>query len=334
MISADKLIKSLIDAASMYPEAMQERMNTLFQNSGTTYIIILASINIILNILIIYFALSNKLITKKTGVIVCSILSLLTASFSIIELLAIINIIVMAATKRDKVDFDQKKEMPVLKKEKVDKKKIILAIILFVVYFSQFLLKRIVPNNEKIQVIVSIIFYLTMTVLVIIFFYDLLSECFRVFRKNFKVYISNLIGKVGKFYLIYFVIAFITAILSKVDTSVNQKNVEALPILMLIPLATIYAPLVEETLFRGCIRRFIKNDKLFIIISGISFGLIHTIFTEPNLYNALVLGLPYMAMGGFLAYLYVKTNNICTNMAFHAFHNTLAVIISILIKGI
>ena len=46
------------------------------------------------------------------------------------------------------------------------------------------------------------------------------------------------------------------------------------------------------------------------------------------------MAIPYATIGGFLAYLYVKTNNICTNMAFHCFHNSVAMIISILIKGI
>ena len=181
---------------------------------------------------------------------------------------------------------------------------------------------------------ISIGFYLMMILLSIAFFYDLFKDNFKLFRKHFKAYIQNLIGLVGKFYLIYFVIAMVTMLITKVDTSVNQNNVEALPLWFSLPLAIIYAPIVEETLFRGCIRRFIKNDKIFIIASVLSFGLLHTIFTEVNFYNAFVLGIPYITIGGFLAYLYTKTNNICTNMAFHAFHNTMAMIITILIKGI
>ena len=119
----------------------------------------------------------------------------------------------------------------------------------------------------------------------------------------------------------------ISSVLSMTSTIVNVYNDK-------IPLAVIYAPIVEESLFRGCLRRFFKNDKVFIIISAISFGLLHTIFSEPNLYNAIVMGIPYMAIGGFLAYLYTKTNNMCTNMAFHAFHNAIVMIFVILIKGL
>lgn len=336
IFTADKLINSMLEATNTYPEAIQTRINTLFQNSGVLYITLIAGINIILNVLIIYLALSNKLLKKKGSVIACSVGSLFTATYTITELFAVINIIVIAAAKRvNKEDYpDPVPEMPNIEKEKVNKKKIILAIILLLVYFSQFLWKNYIPNNDIIKMAVSICFYLTMIILAISFFSDLLRNNFGIFRKNFKAYFGNLIGKVGKFYLVYFGIAFITIFLTKSDTSVNQSNVEALPIWFSLPLAVIYAPIVEETLFRGCIRRFIKNDKLFIIISAISFGLLHTIFTEPSIYNAIVLGIPYMTIGGFLAYLYTKTNNICTNMTFHAFHNMVAIIITILIKGI
>ena len=336
IFTANRLIATMMETTSMYPEAVQARINALFQNSGNLYIIIIAGINIILNVLIIYLALSNKLLKKKGSVIACSVGSLFTATYTITELLAVINIIVIAAAKRvNKEDYpDPVPEMPNIEKEEVNKKKIILAIILLLVYFSQFLWKNYIPNNDIIKMAVSICFYLTMIILAISFFSDLLRNNFGIFRKNFKAYVGNLIGKVGKFYLVYFGIAFITIFLTKSDTSVNQSNVEALPIWFSLPLAVIYAPIVEETLFRGCIRRFIKNDKLFIIISAISFGLLHTIFTEPSIYNAIVLGIPYMTIGGFLAYLYTKTNNICTNMTFHAFHNMVAMIITILIKGI
>ena len=51
-------------------------------------------------------------------------------------------------------------------------------------------------------------------------------------------------------------------------TSNNQESIMSLPLWNSIPLAVIYAPIVEESLFRGCIRRFIKDDKIFIIVSA------------------------------------------------------------------
>ena len=336
IFSADKLISGLLEQTDIYPESIQERINGLFQNSGHIFIIALAIIAILLNSLIIFWAYKDKLIQKKGKVIACSIVTFFTALYSITELVSIINIIVIATAKRvNKEDYQDKIEkLPVIEKEKVDKKKIVLAIILLLVYFSQFLWSDLIIKTGIPKLLIGAVFYIVMIILSLAFFKDLFRDNFKVFKNNFKSYFNNLIGTVGKFYVIYFLIAMVTVFLARVDTSVNQNNVESLPIWYSFPLAVIYAPIVEESLFRGCIRRFIKNDKIFIVVSAISFGLLHTLFTEINIFNAIVLAIPYMTIGGFLAYLYTKTNNMFTNMSFHAFHNTMAMIITILIKGI
>ena len=336
IFSADKLISKMLKQTEIYPEMMQERINGLFQNSGHIFIITLSIIAIILNGLIIYWTYQDKLLQKKGKVIACSVCTFFTAMYPINELASIINIIVIATAKRvNKDDYPDKVEkLPVIEKEKVDKNKIVLAIILLLVYFSQFLWSDLIVKFGISKLLVGAVFYIMMIILSLTIFNDLFRDNFKIFKENIKTYFNNLIGTVGKFYVIYFLIAMVTVFLAKVDTSVNQSNVEALPIWYSFPLAIIYAPIVEESLFRGCIRRFIKNDKLFIVVSAITFGLLHTLFTELNIFNAIVLAIPYMTIGGFLAYLYTKTNNMFTNMSFHAFHNTMAMIITILIKGI
>lgn len=336
IFSADKLISGLMEQMEIYPEIMQERINGLFQNSGHIFILTLSIIAILLNILIICWTYQDKLLVKKGKVVACSVCTFFTAMYPIVELASIINIIVIATAKRvNKEDYPDKiEELPVIDREKVDKKKIVLAIILLLVYFSQFLWSGLIVKTGLSKLLIGAIFYIMMIILSLTIFRDLFTENFRVFKNSFKTYFNNLIGTIGKFYLVYFLIAMVTVFLAKADTSVNQSNVEALPIWYSFPLAVIYAPIVEESLFRGCIRRFIKNDKLFIVVSAITFGLLHTLFTELNIFNAIVLAIPYMTIGGFLAYLYKKTNNMFTNMSFHAFHNTMAMIITILIKGI
>lgn len=336
LFNINGMVDELVGQFQQMPDAMTERVNSLMQNSGGAYFGFILIVSIVVNLYIIYLAINNKLLKKKGSVIGCSIIAFFTSLKPLNELLAIINIIVICSLKRvNPEDFpDEKKKLPVLKKEKIDREKIIYAIILLAVYFSQFLWKNAIPNNEASKMMASILFYVLMIALSINFFKDLLKNNFKVFKDNFKAYFQNLIRDIGIFYLVYIGVALISVILSKGSVSVNQENVEALPIWVSLPLAVLYAPLVEETLFRGCLRRLIKDDKLFIIVSALAFGLLHTAFTEATLYNVFVVALPYMAMGGILAYLYVKTNNICTNMAMHSFHNAFAMIVSILIKGI
>ena len=169
-----------------------------------------------------------------------------------------------------------------------------------------------------------------MIILSIWVFKDKLREDFKLFKNNFAIYMGYILPIMGVFYVIFIVVSLICMTITK-STANNQNLVEQLPILLSLPLAIIYAPIVEESLFRGCIRRFISNDNLFIIISGIVFGLLHTIFAESNIVNLIVLAIPYGAMGSFLAYIYVKTNNMMCNITYHALNNMIAMFFSILI---
>ena len=336
IITASKLIQSFLEAANMYPEAMRERIQMLCQNSGNIFIYVMAFVGIICNILIIRLALRNRVLKKRGGFIALNVITFLVAQYSLIQLIAVINIIMVLILKREKEEDlpDPKEELPVLEKENITNKKILGSIVLIVVYFSQFAWSRFIPDNKLIKGITSVIFYVVLIIISLIVFKDLYRDNFKVYREKFKTYISNLAPKMGLFYLVYFAVAIIVALLAQNTVSANQSSVEALPVYLLAPLAIIYAPIVEEAIFRGSLRRFIKNDMVFIVISAITFGLLHTIFSEETLYNALVMAIPYSMLGGFMAYLYVKTNNIFTNMTFHAFQNTLAVIITILMKGL
>ena len=332
---ADDIVASMIEQAGSYPGDIGERITNLFQNSGNIYVFALAIITIVLNGIIIGIACKDKLVKKKGMVLGLSIICIFTALYPINELIAIINIFVIASAKRvNKEDFpEKKKELPILKKEEITSNKIICAILLLAIYFSQFIWENMLPDNPLITLLVVICFYVGMIVLSIVFFKDLLKDNFKVFKKNFKAYMQFLIPTVGKFYLVYLGAALITFSLAGDSMSQNQNAIEALPIIISFPLAVIYAPIVEECLFRGCLRRFIKNDKVFIVISALVFGLLHTVFSEETVYSALVMAIPYATLGGFLAYLYTKTNNMFSNMSFHAFQNTFAMIMTILIKG-
>ena len=123
--------------------------------------------------------------------------------------------------------------------------------------------------------------------------------------------------------------AFIRIVLGSDSLSANQTSLNDAPLWYVVPLAMIWAPIVEECLFRGSIRRFISDDKVFIIVSAISFGLLHTIGQEVGVYNTILQSLQYMAMGGVMAYTYIKTNNIFTNMGIHFIQNTFASIMMI-----
>ena len=104
--------------------------------------------------------------------------------------------------------------------------------------------------------------------------------------------------------------------------STNQNIIKEVPIWITSILVIVVAPISEEILFRGFLRRFIKNDNLFIAVSGIIFGIVHCIYAEENWLMYLFI-LPYAIMGAGFAKVYSKTNNIVTNICLHFMWNSI-----------
>ena len=126
--------------------------------------------------------------------------------------------------------------------------------------------------------------------------------------------------------------AILVMLLNGNTQSANQEALTTLPLWFMIPAACIWAPVVEEAIFRGVIRRFISNDVIFVIVSSVTFGLLHTIGQEATLYLTIVQSLQYIAMGAVMAIVYVKSNNITTNMGVHCIQNTISTILISILK--
>ena len=198
------------------------------------------------------------------------------------------------------------------------------------IYFSKFIWEKYLPDNFQILLISEIIFNIVMIILCAIVFLNQIKDNFKSFKENINAYIRFIMPRLAISYLFLFIFSIISMLITKNAVSVNQQSVEALPKYYILPAAIIYAPIVEEILFRGVIRRFIKNNIIFIIVSALVFGLLHTI-NEATVLSKLVMSLPYASIGAYLAYIYVKTNNIFSNIFSHMFINTVAVVFTILI---
>ena len=124
---------------------------------------------------------------------------------------------------------------------------------------------------------------------------------------------------------------FISKIVGK-DVSNNEEiirqNIKLAPLYMLFS-CSIVAPIMEEFVFRRAIRGFIKYKWLYVLISGLSFGLLHVIGNSTNMLDYLYI-IPYSSMGCAFAYLYSKTENISLPILVHMTHNTILVIVQII----
>ena len=112
----------------------------------------------------------------------------------------------------------------------------------------------------------------------------------------------------------------------------NEEAVQSLlgnePILAIIA-TTLFAPIVEELIFRKSLQDCFKNNTLYIIISGLIFGLIHVIGSSNPLNYLFIIS--YGVFGACFAKIIVETDNIYSTIMVHMFHNGLLSILSILL---
>lgn len=218
--------------------------------------------------------------------------------------------------------------------------KILKNIFIFISYFKYTYLFLFILSLFKIdiykfeiskRIIAITIFDLLFIIFLLIMYRKELKEDFKDFKENYKKYLPNYIN-------IYFIgvilMGICNIILSKLTGNLTSGNEEAIrnyigkyPLYMVYS-SVIFAPLVEELIFRKNIRNIFKNKYLFIIMSGFIFGALH--ITNYTDIKELLFGIPYIIMGLDFAYIYYKTNNIYTTMTYHFGHNLLLMIIQLI----
>lgn len=161
-----------------------------------------------------------------------------------------------------------------------------------------------------------------------------------IYRKELKEYKNNFsLSLLSKYLPIYLLGVILMGLSNTILTQItgielasNEENIRTLikyyPIYMFFS-SVIYAPIVEELIFRKSIDIF-KNKTIFIITSGLLFGLIHVVGNSNESLNEILMGIPYIIMGIDFAYIYSKSKNIFTTISMHSLHNFILIIIQYL----
>lgn len=225
---------------------------------------------------------------------------------------------------------------------KKDLKQIIIGICVVISYFiySYF---QIVPleligidyNSLSID---SKVFYLMITELIylLILFYifrNQFKKDFKDFKNNFKPYMKK--------YMQYWALAFSLMLISNMvivtlfpnSIATNQEiinnNLMVAPFYMVVS-AVLFAPFLEEVIFRLGFRYIFKTDVLFIIASGLVFGSLHVIGSYQNLIDLIYI-IPYSIPGFIFAYTLVKSKNIFIPISLHLFHNGIMMFVQVVL---
>lgn len=292
--------------------------------------------------------------------------------------------------------------------EKIKKEllRILLAIIIFfytsipVLAILRIIGLEITKSNYKMLVVYDFISSLVVAVFISILYYDVIINDLKKLKNKcngkISIYLKNIM--IGFLFLLItkFISAYVVTIISnlfniEITTADNQaiieKMVKSMPLLITLS-ASLFAPISEEVLFRGGIRKLMNNLGVFVTVSGLIFGLMHVtdnivfmleilfigiiinylinnknnkksvilsviaivliLITCGFIYNLefgnliikikslniseVINSISYIALGMYLAYLYIKEDNIIINIGVHALNNILSMIALLLLS--
>lgn len=187
------------------------------------------------------------------------------------------------------------------------------------------------------------------TSILILIFHNKIFRDIKDFKKNYKHYI--------KFAFQCWLIGFIIMIISNLfinllitkgniasNESTNRKILTSLPIYSILSMS-IFGPICEEILFRLSFKTAFKNITIYCLFTGILFAGLHvangvdlsSISGILKSWKELLYFIPYSSLGIAFGYAFFKTDNICTSICMHIFHNSLSVamiIFSMLATGV
>lgn len=159
------------------------------------------------------------------------------------------------------------------------------------------------------------------------------KEYFKKFRENFDISF--------KYYFAGLIIMIVSNLSITLFFSGAQANnedavrsmINLAPLYMIFSVS-IYAPFVEELIFRKSIKdgffSLFENNKftkfLYIFISGLIFSSLHVIGMTNSYLDYLYI-IPYLGLGASFAALYYRTDNIFSSISMHSLHNTVAIIL-------
>ncbi len=171
-----------------------------------------------------------------------------------------------------------------------------------------------------------IIYLISVEVLFILSLFYINKELFpqlKEFIKNIKSLITQYFKYWPLAYGLMITSNLILVLIMPGNSPNNQEAIyqtlETAPIYMVVS-AVIFAPIVEEIVFRLGFRKMFSNDKLFIILSGLVFGAFHVVGSFDSLIDLLFV-IPYSIPGCVFAYTLVKSKNIFVPITLHFFHN-------------
>ena len=142
-------------------------------------------------------------------------------------------------------------------------------------------------------------------------------------KKNHKLYFQKYLKYWFVLLALMMISNFIILMLKPNSIAGNEEAVRQMfndmPIYTFIS-AVIFAPFLEELVFRKSFRFMFSDDIVFIILSGLTFGAFHVVGNVETIFDLVYL-IPYSIPGFVFAYALTKSKNIFVPIGLHLIHN-------------
>ena len=196
---------------------------------------------------------------------------------------------------------------------------------LFMVVFSGFFLpklkKTFIDNN------LTFVAYVIPFILSLFLYHSVIGEAVKTLDKS----LFNCLLNIGLATFVAQVLGGIILSMMKID-SLNQNAIDSASncnMLLLRLTIVLFAPVVEEFVYRYCIFSFFPHSKIIAsVISVALFSFMHVshyVIIENNAQQLLAM-IPYIPLGTGLCVLYAKTGNICLPILLHMTINLISII--------
>ena len=225
-----------------------------------------------------------------------------------------------------------------MNKTTINIKELIKGIAIVFIFLSNILalpfLSLINKNILNRETAIALLYLLYIILLVLIYHKELIKE-FNDFKKNHKTFIKKALNYWLKGLFIMLVSSYIISSIGLKENANQEANIELLRSFPLIEAlsAIVFAPIVEELVFRKGFKKALNNKHLFAIATGLLFGLVHvtsSIQTANDLIMLIYL-IPYSSLGIAFGYLYYETDNIYSSLFVHSLHNAIIILELIII---
>lgn len=191
---------------------------------------------------------------------------------------------------------------------------------------------------EKIPTFIKSIYLIAYEALMIFLIFIVYRKSLKEKWNDFRCHHKEYFRKYFKYWFLLLALMMISnaliMIITKDNSGANNQN-QIIDLFGKAPFytyisAVVFAPIIEELIFRQSIRMIIpKPNILFILVSGLIFGGMH-VLGSPNLVQFLYI-IPYSIPGIIFAYVLTKSDNIFNTIFLHFVHNGMMMALQVLV---